>query len=442
MRFRPDHCTNSRLVLRDTRVPRALVQAPARFGGRIERDCLRGDLLIEDGCVRRLLEPGVSLDDHTESDLGGRILLPRLVEPHCHLDKCHTVSRLGPVGGDLHRAIEKQQSDRSHWTRDDLRERAGRGLAELGSSGCGAVRTHIDWDTDRTPAGTTPLAWDVMGERAEQASPHMVVQRCALLSLEKFDDRSYVSGVARLLSATEGVLGVFVLGQAHMARRLRRVIELAEQFALALDFHVDESLEHAPEGLDTIARTVIETGFAGPVLCGHACALMNLEGDPLKRLVETLARSGISIVALPGTNLYLQGRIEGTPQRRGVTRVRELSDAGVRVAFGSDNVADAFCPVGRLDPMHALALAVLTAHLDPPFGPWLMSVTTSARQAIGLEPQPIDKTRSADLLVAEASHTADVVRGASRLTLEDYLSISGTGVRPAGSRGQSAYRES
>ena len=442
MRTRPEHRTSSRLVLRDARVPRALVDESAEFGGRIERDCLRGDLLIEDGCVHRLLAPGVVVDGHAEFDLGGRVVLPRLVEPHCHLDKCHTVSRLGPVGGDLHRAMEDQRRDRARWTRDDLRERSGRGLEELRSSGCGSVRTHIDWDADHVPEGATPLAWDVIGELAGQASPHMVVQRSALLSLEKFDDRSYVSGVARLLSAAGGVLGVFVLGHADMARRLRCVIELAERYALALDFHVDESLERTPGGLDAIARAVTETGFEGPVLCGHACALMNLEGDALARLVETVARSGISIVALPATNLYLQGRGEGTPQRRGITRVRELGEAGVTVAFGSDNVADAFCPVGRLDPLQALALAVVTAHLDPPFGPWLASVTTRARRAIGLDPQPIDRARTADLLVADATHTADVVRGASRLALEEFLSINGTGARASVPRGQPAQGES
>ena len=423
MRSRSEHRASSRLVLRDARVPLALVEAPAEFGGRIERDCLRGDLLVEDGCVRRLLAPGVVAGDHAELDLGGRVLLPRLVEPHCHLDKCHTVSRLGPVGGDLHRAMADQRADRARWTRDDLRERSGRGLDELRSSGCGSVRTHIDWDADHVPEGAAPLAWEVIGELAGQASPHMVVQRCALLSLEKFDDRSYVSGVARLISAAGGVLGVFVLGQARMAERLRHVIELAERYTLPLDFHVDESLEVTPEGLDTIARVVIETGFEGPVLCGHACALMNLEGDALARLVETVARSGISIVSLPSTNLYLQGRGGGTPQRRGITRVRELWEAGVTVAFGSDNVADAFCPVGRLDPMEALALAVVTAHLDPPFGPWLASVTTRARRAVGLDPQPLDRARTADLLVADASHTGDVVRGASRLPLEKLLSM-------------------
>ena len=434
MRFRTERDTASPVVLRDARVPRALVARPAEFGGRAEHDCLRGDLLIEDGCVRRLLVPGVVVDDNAESDLGGRVVLPRLAEPHCHLDKCHTVSRLGPVGGDLHRAMEDQRRDRTRWTRDDLRERSGRGLDELRSSGCGSVRTHVDWDADHVPEGAAPLAWDVIGELAGEIAPHMVVQRCALLSLEKFDDRSYVSGGARLLSATGGVLGVFVLGQARMAERLRRVVELAERLALALDFHVDESLERTPEGLDAIARVVTETGFEGPVLCGHACALMNLEGDALARLVETVARSGISIAALPATNLYLQGRGEGTPQRRGITRVRELREAGVTVAFGSDNVADAFCPVRRLDPMHALALAVVTAHLDPPFGPWLASVTTDARRAIGLDPLPIDRARASDLLIADATHTSDVVRGASRLAMEEFLSIDRAGARAPGAR--------
>ena len=422
MRSRPEPGARSRLMLRDARVPRALVEEPAAFGGRADHDCLRGDLLIEDGRVRRLLARGAPVAAAAERDLGGRVVLPRLAEPHCHLDKCHTVSRLGPVGGDLHRAIQDQQADRARWTREDLRERAGRGLAELRASGCGAVRTHVDWDAEHVPQGSAPLAWEVIGELAAEASPRVTVQRCALLSLQDFDDRSYVSAAARLLASSGGALGVFVLGQADMSRRLRRVIELAERHSLALDFHVDESLGQGPEGLEAIARAVVDSGFEGPVLCGHACALMNLEGERLERVVELIARSGVSIVSLPATNLYLQGRGDGTPQRRGITRVRELRDAGVRVTFGSDNVADAFCPVGRLDPMHALELAVVTAHLDPPFAPWLRAVSTDARRTLGLDAQPVDRSRGADLLVAGAFHSADVVRGAARQSLEEYLS--------------------
>lgn len=416
----------TRLLLRDARAPSALVAERTVFGGRLEQDCLVGDLLIEDGCVRHFLAPEAPRDHHTVVDVRGRILLPRLVEPHCHLDKCHTVSRLDSVGGDLRQASASQAADRSQWTPGDLRERAERGLAELHASGCGAVRTHIDWAVERAPAGAAPHAWEVIGELAEQASRQMIVQRCALLPLESFDDQDYVIGVARRLSSNEGVLGVFVLGQSNMSARLRKVFELAERFSLALDFHVDESLEAGLEGLATIASLVIESEFQGPVLCGHACSLMNLEGDALTRVTEIIARAGIAIVALPSTNLYLQGRCAGTPQRRGITRVRELAQAGVTVAFGSDNVADAFCPVGRLDPINSLALAVLTAHLDPPYARWLRAVTTDARAAIGLDPVPLDQARAADLLIVEATHTSDVVRGAPRLPLDEYL-LTGAG---------------
>ena len=110
---------------------------------------------------------------------------------------------------------------------------------------------------------------------------------------------------------------------------------------------------------------------------------MNLRPDDFDRVAEKLVLAGIFVAALPTTNLYLQGRTEGTPDRRGLTRVRELTDAGVQVVVGSDNVADAFCPLGQHDPMAALKLAVLTGHLDPPFDRWLPLITTNAARALG-----------------------------------------------------------
>ena len=49
------------------------------------------------------------------------------------------------------------------------------------------------------------------------------------------------------------------------------------------------------------------------VLCGHACSLMNRTDPEVQRIAGKLARAGISVAALPATNLYLQGRSAGTP---------------------------------------------------------------------------------------------------------------------------------
>ena len=67
------------------------------------------------------------------------------------------------------------------------------------------------------------------------------------------------------------------------------------------------------------------------------------------------------------------------------------------------------------------ATAALTAHLDPPYGPWLPTVTTGARQAIGLDAAPLDGAAASDLLVSEARHTAELISGAARRPLAAYL---------------------
>ena len=70
-------------------------------------------------------------------------------------------------------------------------------------------------------------------------------------------------------------------------------------------------------------------------------------------------------MALPSTNLWLQGRHAPVGTPRGVTAVRRLLDAGVVVGSGADNLRDPFCPAGRADPFETATLLALTAHLSP-----------------------------------------------------------------------------
>ncbi len=413
--------TQGDVLLRHALVPLALVAEPARFGGAPAGDCLSGDLLLRAGQVVGFLAPGQALGVAVEHDLAGRLVLPRLTEAHCHLDKTHTVARVGPVGGNLQAAIEAQARDKVHWTCEDIRARAERGLTELFQAGCGAVRTHVDWDAAELEAGRTPPAWPVLADLAAEWAGRLTLQRAALLPVEAFDGSPATEAAVRQIARAEGgVLGVFVFDQPDKRRWLREAFALAARYDLPLDFHVDEGLSDGLDGLETIADLVLETGFARPVLCGHACSLINLAEPELKRTLDKVLAAGLSVVSLPTTNLYLQDRTTGTPRRRGLTRLRELAAAGVALAVGSDNVCDAFCPIGAHDPLAALATAALAAHLDPPYGPWLKAVTTEARTAIGLAPVAVDQAEAGGLLVSDARHTAELVAGAARRPLLEY----------------------
>ena len=399
------------VILSNVAVPCALVDAPDRFGGRPVGDCLTGDLVIRQGQVA-----GLRLGDSRDA-AATRIVMRALTETHVHLDKCHSAHRLGAVGGNLRQAIAAQAEDRENWTAEDLRARMGRGLAELVAAGCGQVRSHIDWSDSAAP----PLAWSILREVA--ADHDVDVQRSPLTGIDQMAKPGMADAIAREAAQDrQGVLGAFVLDHPNRAAGMRAMFRAADRYGLALDFHVDEGLEDGLDGVSLIAQTVIETGFAGPILCGHGCSLMNLEGDALARTIDLVADAGLYVAALPTSNLYLQGRGEGTPDRRGITRLSELRKAGVRVLVGTDNVRDAFCPLGRFDPRASLSLAVLGAHLDPPFGAHLSMITTDAARALGHAPCYVDGAEPAALRVYAGGTTADFLTGTdSPISLEAAL---------------------
>ena len=390
-------------MLRDILVPRALIHAPDSFGGVKEGDCLRGDLHVSpNGRLR--LEKAARTDEP-------KLLVPALVEAHCHLDKCHSIARLGAVGGDLAQAIAVQMEDKGRWTAEDLRHRMTRGVKELQAAGCSVGRSHIDWGMTVAP----PVGWHVLGEIAEEHD--LTIQRAALTGIEQLADVGFCDALASEIAAAQGgVLGSFLLYHPPdvIARGLANAFAAADRFGLALDFHVDEGLG-AYNGLEAICDAALNISFEGPVLCGHAVSLMDRDTGDFERIAGKLHRAGITVCALPTTNLYLQGRTDGTPDRRGLTRMRELHAAGVPIVVGSDNVADAFCPVGQHDPRAALHLAVLAAHLDPPFDQWLPSITTDAARGLGLDAPYVDTAPLDALRLADVRSTAQFLAGHSPL---------------------------
>ena len=379
-------------ILPRVSVPRSLIGDADRFGGACHGDMVTGDLILRGGHAVAMR----ASDQRPE-----RLVVPALVEPHVHLDKCHSVDRIADVGGDLMAAITAQAKDREFWTRADLHHRAGQGLRELRRAGCDVIRTHIDWH-DSEDGGAAPIAWSVLGEITADLPVGLRLERAALTGVDRLADPDWAKACATRMARDDGVLGAFVLGHARQADGLRNAFVEADRLGLKLDFHVDESLDPTLTGVETIADIALETSFQGPILMGHASALSMLLQSDVARVADKLAKANITLCALPSTNLYLQGRDPFQPGGRGLTPINALRRAGVRVVLGTDNVRDAFCPLGRHDPRESLKLAVLAAHLDPPFGEHLPMITTQARVGLGLPPRTVDGAAIGDLILFDA----------------------------------------
>jgi cytosine deaminase len=400
-------------VLRNIAVPRSLLANPDRFGGRVDGEVQRGDLLIlGDQVIGLTLAPPPAT---RLIDGAGRILLPPLVEPHLHLDKAFTLPRLPHVGGDLMAAIAAQEADKANWTDDDLRARANMALAELVTAGVSHARSHVDWGQGADPTAT-PRAWGVLAEVAQDWADRITLELACLPAIDAFADPATAARISGQVARDGGVLGAWLLHHPDRKQGLAQIFRQADAHGLRLDFHVDEGQDPSLNGLELIADAVLAAGFQGPVLCGHAVSLMNLSGVALDRLLARIARAGVALCALPTTNLYLQSRGAGTPNRRGITRLSEAAAAGITTCLGTDNVQDAFYPLGRHDPLLTLATAVPALHVDPPFGRHLPLVTTNPGRAMGLPAGFIERQPARRLYLAEATSLAVLIGGQSTRT--------------------------
>lgn len=189
--------------MQDIAIPRSVLRDADSFGGQRVRDCLRGAPVIKGDRIVALRP--------AEMTAHPQMVIPAPTDPHCHLDKCHTIGRLGPVAGDLATAIAAQLRDKTRWTDDDIRARATRGLSEARNAGVGAMRSHVDWGDNPTP----PRAWHVLCEIAEQ-SVDITLQLCPLTGIELMGDPDWAKPVAQAAAQSGAALGAFVQGHGNM----------------------------------------------------------------------------------------------------------------------------------------------------------------------------------------------------------------------------------
>lgn len=341
-------------------------------------------------------------------------LLSALVEAHAHIDKNYTVQDVGAAQGNLFVAIERMNRHRESWTGESLRLRMERALRDAWLSGTRALRTHLDWVQPEPPA-----ALAVFEALREEWRGRIELQFVSLTPLDLFAGIDAGERIAREVKRAGGVLGAFVYRNEGIVHKLGRVFDLAQQHGLALDFHVDEGLDIEATGLRSIAQLVRARDFGQGVVCGHACSLSVQEDAVAAETLALCAGAGIHLVALPTTNLYLQGAWDRTPVQRGITRIREAAARGLRASLATDNVQDAFYPYGSYDLLETFGLGVQAAHLTPA-DDWLDTITVSPAKALGLAwDGRVAPGCPADLLVLSATGEHELIgpRGRQRTVI-------------------------
>jgi cytosine/creatinine deaminase len=366
------------LWLRNATVPAALLtDRPA--GAPISADELaRVDIAILDTRIAAIVAPGGAPPDAV--DLRDGQVWPCLIDVHTHLDKGHTWERAPNPDGTFAGALRTVAADRAaHWSAEDVRRRMDFGLQCSWAHGTRAIRTHLD-----SIGAQAAITWPVFEALRKEWAGRIELQAVSLAPLQVFgtdEGRELADRVA----AASGLLGAVAFLSPEIDTLLDRLLALAAERGLDVDFHCDESGDVGARALAHIARAVRRQRFRGRVVCGHCCSLAIQPPDVIDETLDLTAEAGISVISLPMCNLYLQDRVPGrTPRWRGVTLLHEFAARGVAVAVASDNCRDAFHGFGDHDALEVFREATRICHLDRPYGAWPRVVTTTPADLMGL----------------------------------------------------------
>ncbi|MCB0158888.1 MAG: amidohydrolase family protein, partial [Caldilineaceae bacterium] len=277
------------------------------------------------------IAPGLASDAGTGNgevwDLGGRVVLPGLVETHAHLDKTYLPA--ANHSGTLFEAIDIWRAIKAQRGYADVRAAALRALQQAVAHGVTALRTHVDTEV-AADLITVQALLDLRADVADVIAVQLVALGDAAGTPEQRDT---------LRTALE--MGVDCVGGAPVIcpdplATIDAALALAQEFDRPVDLHIDETEDPAVLTLAYLAEQTAARGMQGQVTAGHCCSLAFVDDDTAARVMDAVAAARINIITLPSCNLVLMGR-GLRPAPRGGTRVKELLARGVRVCAGSDN---------------------------------------------------------------------------------------------------------
>jgi cytosine/creatinine deaminase len=370
------------------------------------------DALLPDGTLTDVhivdgLVAAIGQSAHTGADVldaHGRLVVPAMAEPHAHLDKAFLAETIPNPTGDLIGAIVAMESHRHLITFANTVERAERAARLIVANGATAIRTHADITEG---VGLQSLLALVEVRQRLRDLVHIEVVALGgmpILGPEGANNRALLRDA---IEAGADLVGGCPHLEANPAAATDFWMQVAADAGLPLDLHTDETLDPTRFALPHLAEQVLASGFPHGVSASHCVSLGMQPPDVQRRVAELVARAGVDVVALPSSNLYLQGREHQQATPRGLTAVRALLDAGVNLAAGADNLQDPFNLVGRADCLETAALMVMAGHLTPDQA--YLSVSGASRAAMGLAPAGVSVGDVADLVLIGAGSVREAI---------------------------------
>ncbi|MBU1174121.1 MAG: amidohydrolase family protein [Alphaproteobacteria bacterium] len=367
------------------------------------------DIGIDKGRITAI-DRGLPAEAGEVIDASGRLVSPAFCDPHFHMDA--TLSLGMPrmnVSGTLLEGIGLWGELRPLLTREAVVERALKYCDLAVSQGLLFIRSHVDTSDSKL------VTVEGLLEVREKVAPYIDLQLVAFPQDGYYRSPQGVKALERALDMGVEIVG----GIPHFERTMdegRQSVEalcrIAADRGLMVDMHCDETDDPMSRHIETLSAETVRHGLQGRVAGSHLTSMHSMDNYYVSKLIPLMAEAEINVIANPLINIMLQGRHDTYPKRRGMTRVRELMEAGLNVSFGQDCCMDPWYSMGSADMTEVAHMAIHVGQLGSIIDKHEVfdAITVNSAKTMGLADYGIGVGCRADLVVLQAENVTEALR--------------------------------
>ena len=318
------------------------------------------NVIIKDKLISAIQKPDEKINEKEYDkiiDANHSLVTESLVSPHIHLDKVLIGDIIEPnKSGTLWEAIQKTWDVKKNYSIVDIKKRASKVIDNQIKSGVTHIRTHVDVDSI---GELIPLKGLLEVKKAYRDIVDLQIVAFPQEGILKDEGTEELLYKALEIGGKDTLLGGMPhneFSDRNSEKHIEILFKLAKEFNVDIDSHTDETDDPNSRTLQYLAARTIEEGWEDRVTVDHICALSAYEDYHAARVIDLVKRASINVVTNPPTNMVLQGRLDTQAQRVGITRVKELIQAGVNVTIGQDCVNDPYYPFGHGDMLEVANL--------------------------------------------------------------------------------------
>jgi cytosine/creatinine deaminase len=367
-------------------------------------------IAVQNGRIVEVAPHNDAASAHQIVDAAGQLVSPHFVDPHFHIDATlsYGLPRVN-ASGTLLEGIALWGELKPQLTAEALIERALTYCDWAVAKGLLAIRSHVD------TSDPSLLPVEAMLEVKKRVAPYLELQLVAFPQDGVLRSPGGVENLKRALDKGVDVVGGiphFERTMSDGAASVKLLCEIAADRGKLVDMHCDESDDPLSRHIETLAYETQRLGLQGRVTGSHCTSMHSMDNYYVSKLLPLIAESGVSIVANPLINITLQGRNDSYPKRRGMTRVPELMNAGVNVAFGHDCVMDPWYSLGSGDMLEVAHMGLHVAQMTSQDGMrrCFDAVTTNAAKVMHLEGYGLDAGYDASFVLLQARDPIEAIR--------------------------------